>query len=100
MTTVRIYQPAQTATQSGKAKIKNWVVEFETQNALQIDPLMGWVSSIDTQNQIHLFFPSLEKAIDFAKEKKLTYHVFNPTQVNDPPKNYATNFTCSRMRGS
>ena len=45
----RIYRPAKTAMQSGTAKTKAWVLEFAPESAREIDPLMGWTSSDDTQ---------------------------------------------------
>ncbi|NNE22603.1 MAG: ETC complex I subunit, partial [Rhizobiales bacterium] len=38
----RIYQPARNAMQSGKAKSKNWLLEFDADAPRQADPLMGW----------------------------------------------------------
>ena len=38
----RISRPAKTATQSGKAKTKDWLLEFEPSSARLPDPLMGW----------------------------------------------------------
>jgi hypothetical protein len=98
MTTVRIYQPSQTAMQSGKGKTKHWIVEYETKDPMISEPLMGWVASIDTRRQLHLFFPSLKEAIQFAKLKGLRYTICNPTQVSMVPKSYGINFTCPRMR--
>ena len=37
----RIYIPAQTAMQSGKANTKEWVLEFEPSSARVSDPLMA-----------------------------------------------------------
>lgn len=99
MTTVRIYQPCKTAMQSGQKKTNHWLVEFETQAALKTDPLMGWVSSSNTRDQLHLFFPTLEEAIQFAKIKGLQYTISNPPRVFLKPKSYENNFTCPRVRG-
>ncbi|MEN8197347.1 MAG: NADH dehydrogenase ubiquinone Fe-S protein 4, partial [Pseudomonadota bacterium] len=38
----RIYKPAKTAMQSGRAKADDWVLEFEPEDAMTPDPLMGW----------------------------------------------------------
>jgi len=100
MRTVRIYQPCKTAMQSGWGKTKHWLVEFETQDPYIAEPLIGWISSCDTSEQLRLPFPSLEAAIQFAKHKNLRYTICNPTPVSIVPKSYATNFTCSRIRGS
>ncbi len=99
MTTVRIYQPSQTAMQSGKGKTKHWLVEYETKDPKICEPLMGWVASIDTREQLRLFFSSLGEAIQFAKLKGLHYTICNPTRVSMVPKSYGTNFTCPRIRG-
>ncbi len=48
----RIYQPARTAMQSGSAKTHTWVLEFAPASAREIDPLMGWTSSGDTESQV------------------------------------------------
>ena len=98
MTTVRIYQPSQTAMQSGKGKTKHWLVEYETKDPMISEPLMGWIASIDTREQLRLFFPSLGEAIQFAKLKGLRYTISNPTKVSIVPKSYGTNFTCPRIR--
>ncbi len=99
MTTVRIYQPCKTAMQSGKGKINHWVVEFEKNDPMIPDPLMGWVTSGDTHEQLHLPFPSLSEALQFAKVKGLRYVIGNPTPPSIVPKSYGTNFTCPRVRG-
>ena len=48
----RIYQPARTAMQSGTAKTHQWVLEFAPAEAREVDPLMGWTGSGDTQAQV------------------------------------------------
>ncbi len=69
----RIYQPARNAMQSGQAKTKHWVLEFAMQDAREIDPLMGWTSSGDTQNQVRLSFNSRAMAEKYAKEHGLDF---------------------------
>ena len=41
----RIYSPAKTAMQSGKAKTGYWVLEYDPAEKRRIDPLMGYTSS-------------------------------------------------------
>lgn len=74
----RIYLPAKTAMQSGVAKTHRWVLEFTPATAREIDPLMGWTSSKDTQSQIRMFFESCEKAENYAKSKGIEYSVIQP----------------------
>ncbi|MFY0681023.1 MAG: ETC complex I subunit [Thalassovita sp.] len=68
---VRIYQPARNAMQSGMAKTKNWVLDYEPAEARDVDPLMGWTSSSDTQSQVRLRFDSKEAALEYASEHGL-----------------------------
>lgn len=74
----RIYQPARTAMQSGSAKTHDWVLEHAPSSAREVDPLMGWTSSDDTQAQVRLRFSSREAAEDYAREKGLDYEVMTP----------------------
>ncbi|WP_201281498.1 NADH dehydrogenase ubiquinone Fe-S protein 4, partial [Staphylococcus aureus] len=56
----RIYRPAKTAMQSGKAKTHDWVLEFEPASARTPDPLMGWISSSDMNGQVRMKFDTQE----------------------------------------
>jgi hypothetical protein len=73
--TARIYRPARTATQSGSAKAKHWILEFEPTAPRQIDPLMGWTSSGDITSQVRLTFASKEEAISYVVKNRLSYRV-------------------------
>jgi hypothetical protein len=99
MTTVRIYQPSKTAMQSGKKKTRKWRIEFETKDPLLTEPLMGWVAAYDMSQELQLSFPTLREALEFAKEKGVSYTVYNPSTRVVAPKSYATNFTNPRVRG-
>ena len=50
----RIYRPARNAMQSGTAKTRDWVLEYVSETAREVDPLMGWTSNADTQAQVRL----------------------------------------------
>ena len=52
----RIYRPAKNAMQSGKARTKQWLLEYEPESPRTIDPLMGWTSSRDMRQQLQLEF--------------------------------------------
>ncbi len=56
MTLARIYKPAKTAMQSGAAKTKDWVLDYEPSEPRQVEPLMGWTSSGDMRQQLRLSF--------------------------------------------
>jgi ETC complex I subunit conserved region len=88
----RIYQPARTATQSGRAKTRRWVLELEPTSRRAADPLCGWLGSDDTDQQVELWFPSKEAAVAYARRRGIEYRVFEPHQPVVRPKSYAENF--------
>jgi NADH dehydrogenase ubiquinone Fe-S protein 4 len=88
----RIYQPARTATQSGRAKTLYWLLEMEPASRKEADPLCGWIGSDDTEQQLQLRFPSRQAAIAYARRKGIEYRVFEPHARIVRPKSYADNF--------
>src|SRR3546814_3555399 len=59
----RIYKPARTAMQQGRAKTQEWVLEYEPELRRRHDPLMGWTSSGDPRQQIRLYFDTRDAAV-------------------------------------
>lgn len=98
----RIYQPAKTAMQSGTAKSKGWVLEFAPASAREVDPLMGWTSSSDTQTQVRLRFDTQEAAEAYAKARGIDYEVTQPhdRRPNIRPRGYGENFATDRKGGA
>lgn len=94
----RIYQPARTAMSSGTAKTKSWVLEFAPSERREVDPLMGWTSSSDTQSQIRLQFATREEAVDYARENKIDAQVQEPQKrkPNIRAGGYGENFATGR----
>jgi hypothetical protein len=90
--TARIYQPARTATQQGRAKTRYWLLEMEPRSRWQTDPLIGWIGSDDTEQQLRLRFSSKDAAIAYAKREGLDYRVEEPHVRIVRPKSYADNF--------
>ncbi len=88
----RIYQPARTATQSGRAKTRYWLLEMEPRSRKEADPLCGWIGSDDTEQQLQLRFPSQQAAIAYARRSGIEYRVFEPHVRIVRPKSYADNF--------
>ena len=95
---VRIYQPSKTAMQSGRAKTQTWVLEYEIETPRRPEPLMGWISSGDTLNQVRLGFPSKEEAVAFAEKKGWAFDVAETQARRVVPKSYADNFRTDRPR--
>lgn len=94
----RIYKPAKTATSSGMAKSKQWILEFAESSSKTIDPLMGWTSASDTQHQVKLKFDSKEKAMKYADEKGIEYIIVQPKdrKLNIRQNGYGENFSHDR----
>jgi hypothetical protein len=92
----RIFRPAKSAMQSGIARSKEWVLEFEPEQAKDLEPLMGWTSSVDTKGQIHLTFDTREEAIGYAERHNIPYQVFEPKPRRLSLKAYADNFKFNR----
>jgi hypothetical protein len=88
----RIYRPARTATQSGRAKTRRWVLEMEPRSPKQADPLIGWIGSDDTDQQVQLRFPSKAAAVAYARRQGIDYRVYEPNERIVVPKSYADNF--------
>ena len=94
----RIYRPARTAMQSGTAKTHDWVLEFALASAREVDPLMGWTSSSDTQTQVRMSFASKEEALDYASENGIEV-VFQEPKIRKPnlrAGGYGENFATAR----
>jgi hypothetical protein len=92
----RIYRPAKNAMQSGRARTRAWLLEFEPESAKAPDPLMGWTSSSDMRQQIELEFDTKEEAIAYAEKNSISYQVFEPHVPHTRPKSYADNFRFDR----
>ena len=94
----RIYQPAKTAMQSGTAKTQTWLLEFAPASEREIDPLMGWTSSSDTQTQVRMRFETREAAEAYATEKGIEYDLVQPKlrKAVIRPRGYGENFATDR----
>ncbi|MBI5165917.1 MAG: ETC complex I subunit [Magnetospirillum sp.] len=95
---VRIYRPAKTAMQSGRAgNAASWVLEHEPLAPKRADRLMGWLGSSDTTQQLRLKFATREQAVAYAKRKGLDYVVTGEATRVSHPKNYADNFRFDKL---
>jgi len=92
----RIYKPTKNAMQSGNAKSKDWVLEYEPDEARSVEPLMGWTSSTDMKSQIHLRFATAEEAKAYCERHGIAYQVFEPKESGRRKIAYADNFAFTR----
>lgn len=92
----RIYRPAKTAMQSGKAKTDQWVLEYEPERPRVVEPLMGYTSSGDMKSQIRLCFATQEEAVDYAKRNAIAYRVLPHQEPKRRKVSYSDNFRSDR----
>lgn len=94
--TARIYKPARNAMQSGAAKTKQWVLNYEPETPRAVEPLMGWTSSADMKQQLRLRFATKEEAIAYCERNGIAYEVFDSKPPQRQRLAYADNFSPSR----
>ncbi len=94
----RIYKPARNVMQSGTARSKRWVLEFAPASRREVDPLMGWTSSEDTQAQVKLRFDSKAAALKYAEAHGIEAIVQEPKtrKLNIRAGGYGENFATNR----
>ena len=92
----RIYKPARTATQSGRAKSNRWVLDYDPEQARIVEPLMGWTSSTDMKQQLRLFFATRDEAVSYAERNGIPHKVFEPKEKKVRSVSYSDNFRADR----
>ncbi|MDE2030353.1 MAG: ETC complex I subunit [Alphaproteobacteria bacterium] len=95
---VRIYKPAKSAAQSGRARTHQWVAEPEILTPRAPEPIMGWAGAEDTLGELkgRLHFATLEEALAFARHKGWETIIEPPAERRVTPRNYLDNFRIVR----
>ncbi len=96
--TARIFKPAKNAMQSGRAKTREWQLDYEPEQPRAVEPLMGWTSSGDMKQQLTLHFETKEDAIAYCERKGIAYQVIEPKDCEARQVAYADNFAFRRGR--
>ena len=94
--TIKIYKPSKSSMQSGLGNTKQWLAEYIDEKDKIKDTLMGWNSSLDTKEQIKMFFETKDQAISWAKNNNEQFIVIEPKERKIKPKNYSSNFDMNR----
>ncbi|HEY2481857.1 MAG TPA: ETC complex I subunit [Caulobacteraceae bacterium] len=94
----RIYRPAKTAMQSGRANTRLWELTFEPASARSPDPLMGWTQSTDMNGQVRLRFTTREEAVAYAQRHGIPFEVTQDAQSKRIIRGYADNFAFHRKQ--
>jgi hypothetical protein len=92
----RIYKPARTAMQSGTAKTKAWVLDYEPEEPREVEPLMGWTSSGDMRSQVRLQFDTADEAVSYCERHNIPYQVFDAKPPARRSMSYSDNFAFGR----
>jgi hypothetical protein len=71
----RLYQRPKNAMQSGRARMGEWLLEFERDEPQRPDPLTGWPGSGDTETQLQLKFETQAAALAYAEAHGLTVEI-------------------------
>jgi len=94
--TARIFKPAKNAMQSGKAKTREWQLDYEPELPRAVEPLMGWTSSSDMKQQVTLRFATREEAVAYCERRGIPYQVIEPKEPVKRQIAYADNFSFRR----
>jgi hypothetical protein len=94
----RIFRPAKTAMQSGKANTHEWRLEFAPASPRRPDPLMGWTQTTDTDGLVRLSFATREEAVAYAQKRAIPFEVIDPPETKRVVKAYADNFAFNRKQ--
>ena len=94
--TARIFKPAKNAMQSGRAKTREWQLDYEPEQPRAIEPLMGWTSSGDMKQQLTLRFDAREDAVAYCERKGNAYQVIEPKDSVRRQVAYSDNFAFRR----
>ena len=95
--TARIFKPAKNAMQSGRAKTREWQLDYEPEQPRAVEPLMGWTSSGDMKQQLTLHFDTREDAVAYCERKGIAYQVIEPKDSVHRQIAYADNFAFKRV---
>ena len=81
--------------QSGNAKTKDWMLDYEPEEPRVVESLMGWTSSGDMKSQLRLRFDTREEAIAYCRAPR---HPLPGVEANGARRglSYADNFAFNR----
>ena len=92
----RIFKPSKSSMSSGRARTRDWLLEYEPASPRNPDPLMGWSSSADMKGQISMAFESEQEAVAYCQANGIPYLVAPEKPRRHVIKAYADNFAANR----
>ncbi len=94
--TARIFKPAKNAMQSGRAKTREWQLDYEPEQPRAVEPLMGWTSSGDMRQQLRLRFETQDEAVAYCERHGIAYQLFEAKPQRRRVISYSDNFAFKR----
>ncbi len=92
-----IYSTSRNVMQSNMFSKDVYILRLVPANNFSIsDALMGWCSSLDTENQIAIAFDTLKEACDFASKECYDYLVIPKNEIVKDKKSYSFNIMKNR----
>ena len=82
--------------QSGQAKTREWVLDYEPEEPRVVESLMGWTSSGDMKSQLRLQFSTKDEAVAYAERHGIPYQVQEGKPAPRRGLSYADNFSFGR----
>lgn len=82
--------------QSGNAKTREWVLDYEPEKPSEVEPLMGWTSSGDMRQQVRLHFETAEEAVAYCERHGIAYQVSDAVPAARRIMSYSDNFAFKR----
>ncbi|HEV2078879.1 MAG TPA: NADH dehydrogenase ubiquinone Fe-S protein 4 [Allosphingosinicella sp.] len=74
-TRVLIRRRERPVNQIGRAREGEWLLRFDPQSRLFVDPLTGWTGGSDALRHVELSFATLEQAIRYSERHALPYRI-------------------------
>src|SRR3979490_1016953 len=90
------FKPAKNAMQSGRAKTREWQLDYEPEQPRAVEPLMGWTSSGDMRQQLRLSFDTKEEAVAYCERHGIAYQLAEPKLTARRTMSYSDNFAFNR----
>lgn len=87
-----IFQPSKSAMQSGIGKSEKWCLSNSAANKSFINSVFCWTGSTNPEQNLTLFFDTLESAVRYAESKKLHFEIIETKKRKIIKKSYSKNF--------
>ena len=87
-----IFQPTKSAMQSGLSSSKKWCLSNIATHETFINSVFCWTGSSNPEQNLTLFFDTLESAVRYAESKKLNFEIIETKKRKVIKKSYSKNF--------